>query len=337
MLTPQLKVTGVKAKLSRTTSGMAEARAIKEACDKAISRAGMLKELALKQKKIIEGLIRQHKAGWINHPPNVPGGGSILVAVDDGGQIFGLDGEPVKRVDRMQQPQRVSDAVFAAFIRGPEGEVLNMYLDNSNPTGKLTVGIGHLIGNGRSAQAAVDFHQRVPFHDKDTGQPASDSQVLAEATEIFDKYESLKSGGGTAFAPVTRLRISNNQMESLYTSDIASHVRQIFGSASDMKIPESEFDTYPAGAQIAMADLAFNLGGDGFKTKFPDFHKAAYRRDWQVAADESSRSGPGADRNKDVKNKLLEAALEEPFFLSADDRTRKIITMTGKLKPLKPF
>lgn len=62
---------------------------------------------------------------------------------------------------------------------------------------------------------------------------------------------------------------------------------------------------------MAMLDMAFNLGVNGFVIKFPSMKKAIEKRDWITTAKESNRPQVSKARNELVKKWFNEAAKKE--------------------------
>jgi GH24 family phage-related lysozyme (muramidase) len=62
----------------------------------------------------------------------------------------------------------------------------------------------------------------------------------------------------------------------------------------------------PASVQIALTDMAFNLGVDGL-SKYRKLRAACQARDWATAAEECHRNGPSEARNRETAELFLEA------------------------------
>ena len=69
------------------------------------------------------------------------------------------------------------------------------------------------------------------------------------------------------------------------------------------------FGNYPLNAQIALWDMAYNLGVGGLGGKFPSFCKAILAEDWEEAAAQSHREKIAEERNDFVFDLLMEAVV----------------------------
>lgn len=79
------------------------------------------------------------------------------------------------------------------------------------------------------------------------------------------------------------------------------------------------FDSYPESVQLALLDMAYNLGPHGIVSKYKLFTQAVKRKNWRTAAQQSYRSTIPAWRNKIVKDWLLEATKRRPKRYETDD------------------
>ncbi len=69
-----------------------------------------------------------------------------------------------------------------------------------------------------------------------------------------------------------------------------------------------KYDSYPDGAQLAMLDMAFNLGVGALKKKWPKLNEAIDKLDWAAAAERCERPDANAIRNVSVKALFKRAA-----------------------------
>jgi hypothetical protein len=74
----------------------------------------------------------------------------------------------------------------------------------------------------------------------------------------------------------------------------------------------ADYAKYPPSAQEALTDMAYNLGVNGLRTKFPKFVEDVRKQEWDKAAQESKRKGVGAERNQAVRKLLEQAAQPAP-------------------------
>lgn len=184
---------------------------------------------------------------------------------------------------------------YQPFAEQHEGRISWMYLDT---VGRVTVGIGHMIP---SADAAV----MVPFVD-----PASGSKASADAARAgFDAVAAAQASVGRAagaFQRLTTLRLDDDGIAAVFAADFD----RIVGRTRDLfKTVGGGLDSYPDPAQLAVIDMAFNLGPDGLFNKFPSFRtKGLAPRAFDAAAAESRRGGISDERNKWTYDQLMAAA-----------------------------
>lgn len=169
-----------------------------------------------------------------------------------------------------------------------EGKVVHMYLDSK---GFVTVGVGHLASSVAEAQ-------KLAFK--------TAKSLPASAAEIKADYEAVKKQPANRVASFykkhTKLILPNIEIDKLTNKHIDSF-------EGELKRIYSDFDTFPSEVKLALFDLIFNLGMTNLKNKWPTFNAAIKAKDWQKAADNSSRAAPiSAERNKYVKDLLEQAA-----------------------------
>ena len=173
-----------------------------------------------------------------------------------------------------------------------EGDCHHLYLDSH---GLVTVGIGNLVG---SAAAATEL----PFVDKHTGRPATPAQIV----EAFDRVSHLHKGPHAgAFASATTLRLPEDAVRALAAERLSGE----FLPALRRDFPG--FDNFPAPAQRALVDMAYNLGVGGLE-KFHQLRDAVDAGDWRTAAAECHRRTCRAERNDWTRDLFSEAAASVP-------------------------
>ena len=153
-----------------------------------------------------------------------------------------------------------------------EGRVPWMYRCTG---GEVTVGIGHAIHSAADAQKLT--------WDTAADQAAAAFGIIAGAP----KGQVAKN-----YAPLTTCRMSNDAIDALTAADIDAFAAQLRAN-----LPK--FDTYPAPAQAALFDMAYNLGIGGLK-KFPHMLAAVDAGDWETAAQQSHRNGIQDARNNET-------------------------------------
>ena len=156
--------------------------------------------------------------------------------------------------------------------------------------GEVTVGIGHAIQRPSDALA---FSWQV------NGAAASREQILADYGAIAAAPLGLVA---PKYRPLTSCRIDSAQIDELNAADI-----QKFEDALRAQLPA--WDTYPEPAQVALFDMAFNLGVSGLFRKFPKMIAAVKARDWATAAAQCHRNGIQQERNDETADLFRQAGL----------------------------
>jgi GH24 family phage-related lysozyme (muramidase) len=169
-----------------------------------------------------------------------------------------------------------------------EGDVHHLYLDNN---GLVTVGVGNLV---QSAADAI----RLPFVDKTTGAPATPAQI----SHAFEAIKHQPVGfAARAYAASTNIRLSDDSVRTLaqhrLEHEFLPGLRRLFPN----------FDSFPAPAQRAFVDMAYNLGIEGLG-RFHQLRTAVEAGDWRAAAGECHRRTCRAERNDWVRQLFLDAA-----------------------------
>ncbi|MER6185215.1 peptidoglycan-binding domain-containing protein [Streptomyces sp. NPDC001652] len=191
------------------------------------------------------------------------------------------------------------DAAFLPFSEPLEGRLNFMYLDVKS---LVSTGVGNLL----DADDPDDFGSNpVPLADIFTlGWFDKDSFAQAANAEISAEYTTVKFSG-TAFSSIpqkkaiTRLRISNQAIDNLCKSKLAS-----FEASLKTRVPFAGLNNWPADGQLGLFSMAWAMGPF---FSFPKFQNAAKVGDWLTMAREcrmTEAGNPGViPRN--VRNALL--------------------------------
>jgi GH24 family phage-related lysozyme (muramidase) len=102
----------------------------------------------------------------------------------------------------------------------------------------------------------------------------------------------------------TKLDLPDVDINDLFRKRIAEFTKQL-------EAVYPSFDDYPPAAQLAMLDMAFNLGTAGLKRKWPKLNIAIDKQDWADAAANCKRPEANAIRNArtiELFNKASEQA-----------------------------
>jgi GH24 family phage-related lysozyme (muramidase) len=169
-----------------------------------------------------------------------------------------------------------------------EGNCRHMYRDSE---GFVTTGIGHLL---RTADEAV----KLPWVHASTGQPASPSEVRAAFAGVAGmptghKAPYYERGSDLRLSPDVVRDLADRRLEREFLPGIRRHF--------------PHFDSYPAPAQSALVDMAYNLGVAGLGN-FKKLIAACERGDFATAATESHRKSCRDDRNDATHALFVDAA-----------------------------
>jgi hypothetical protein len=180
----------------------------------------------------------------------------------------------------------MKDAVRAAwepFNKPLEGRVQWMYLDVK---GFVSTGVGNLIDASRTALTEPTDAERtkshqiaraLPWQIGEDGELASDTDIDAEWDLVKSRMDMAKQGGG-AFKGITTLRLSDEAIDELVFSKL-DEMEGVLKSRG----PFTDFDTWPADAQLGLLSMSWGMGP---KFNFPKFQAAVASRDWTTAAAE---------------------------------------------------
>ena len=150
---------------------------------------------------------------------------------------------------------------FNSFTTKFEGRVPWMYLDIK---GLVTVAVGNLID-------PVDAALGLPFVHKTSKVAATRDEIRAEWTMLKGKQDLAKKGHKACEA-ITDLRMTDQGMDDLVLAKLTSN-------ESVLKKAFSDWDAWPADAQLGVLSMAWALG-PGFPAHWTKFTAAAKAQDW---------------------------------------------------------
>jgi GH24 family phage-related lysozyme (muramidase) len=166
-----------------------------------------------------------------------------------------------------------------------EGRVPHMYRCTG---GEVTIGIGHAIQTPADAL-------KLPW--SINGRPATAVEIQAGFAGVAAARKGLVA---TAYAPFSQCRMTDPDINALVAADVAH-----FEASLAAALPN--WNRYPAPAQAALFDMAFNLGLGGLK-QFSRLLAAVDAGQWDVAAAQCHRQGIGDARNQQTAALFLQAA-----------------------------
>ncbi len=161
-------------------------------------------------------------------------------------------------------------------LRQYEGVVPHLYLDS---LGNVTVAVGHLLPTyltGEDMILVLDGR----FVTSERRRKEWELVKALEPNHLPEYY-----------AERTTLRMPQFAIDDLLDADVAA-------KAKELATAFPNWQTFPEAAQEALLDMAFNLGTEGLRLKFPRLCAAAEEGKWGVAAEESHRQGIAEERNQ---------------------------------------
>lgn len=173
-------------------------------------------------------------------------------------------------------------------LPGFEGDIPYMYLDIA---GLVTVGIGHMIPN-------LSWAQQIPFVARSTAAPASADDIQSDFQAVA---VAAKGQPASAYERITSL----NLPDGWAVQDASQRLQNEYLPPLKMQYPG--YDGYPQPAQEALLDMIYNLGPGGL-AKFVHFKAAVLAGQWQVAAQQSHRTGIQQARNDWTAKQFLAAS-----------------------------
>ena len=166
-----------------------------------------------------------------------------------------------------------------------EGRLRHMYLCTG---GKVTIGVGHAIETPADA-AKLTWSIN--------GRSATADEIRADYAKVA---AAPKGQVAKSYAVLTQCRMADTDIDALITGDVTH-----FAGSLAAALPN--WNSYPAPAQAALFDMAFNLGLGGLQ-KFPHLLAAVDAHQWSAAAAQCHRQGIGEDRNLQTADLFRQAA-----------------------------
>lgn len=161
-----------------------------------------------------------------------------------------------------------------------EGRVNHFYLDGA---GLPTIGVGCRVWDPTELR----------MRRKSTSIGACRADVMAD----YDAVRMLPAGKPAAYYDkVCLLYLADEDIDALFSMRVAPFID------AAAVLPSGS----PDEARLVMADMAYTLGVDGLRHKFPKFRDAMTRGDWLAAAMECRRDGVQPARNEWAKEVLCQ-------------------------------
>jgi GH24 family phage-related lysozyme (muramidase) len=178
-------------------------------------------------------------------------------------------------------------AAWPAFITLYEGRVPWLYLD----TVKLvTFGLGNMVDAGSSI---TDFGITRPWRTL-AGELVNEAAIRADFARVQARTD-LADNGGFAFESVARLRLRDADIDEAMWVTADRYWVTLAGQLPDL-------EEWPADAQLALLNMAWNLGPNFLGAGWPNFTAGAKAGDFVKCANECMRS---VKAKRDYRNRSL--------------------------------
>lgn len=178
-------------------------------------------------------------------------------------------------------------AAWPSLITTYEGRIPHLYLDTKQ---LVTFGLGNMVDTGA---AVTDYGLTRPWRTK-AGDLVTEATIKTEYTRIKARADLAPKGGG-AYAPIATLTLTGTDIdEALWdTTDT-------YWAVLAKTLPELE--DWPADAQLALLNMAWNLGPAFLGSSWPTFTAAAKAADFAGCAVSCVRA---ARAPRDYRNRRL--------------------------------
>jgi len=171
-----------------------------------------------------------------------------------------------------------------------EGNISFMYLDTR---GYVTVGIGNMLPSGSDAV-------ELPFLNRTTQNKATSAEIAADFDAVSQQTKGMAAN---YYRKYTNTDLSDVAINNLFRN-------RVYEFQQALAVAYPIYDSYPNSAQLALLDMAFNLGVGALKAKWPKLNAAIASADWEGASVESFRPEAKATRNAKIKALFEDAAAE---------------------------
>lgn len=168
-----------------------------------------------------------------------------------------------------------------SFTAPFEGIIPHIYLDSE---GLPTCGVGFLI----ATEAACAKLPWLP----------SRQAALADYQQVKSQPKGFAAGHYRAFC---KAHLSEDVMRPIFNDKVVAFRKELQRTGWQL-------ERLPDAAQIAVVDLAYNMGVARLNKGFVNFRAAINARDWVRAAAECRRRKPVSDERNEATRKLLLSA-----------------------------
>ena len=148
---------------------------------------------------------------------------------------------------------------------------------------------------------------------KDTGAPATQQEIDKDYSAVVGTTNHVAS----FFDSLTELELSQADIDSLVQADFNTHIQ--------IADPFFSLDTLPQPVQIALFDLAFQVGGNLVRgVSYRKLQDALRRRDWTRAGAEMNVKSD-VRRNSARLNEASKAATPHSYFTTDPAKTEALL------------
>lgn len=180
----------------------------------------------------------------------------------------------------------LSDRAWAHIPRF-EGSSPHMYRDT---VGLVTVGVGCVVANERVAG-------RLPF--LVSGKPATASRNSQDYWAV--RFCEVNGRPAEWYKGLTRGRLAEDAIRTLFDERVRLFTLQLVKAMP-------EVPSFPVSAQLALLDMAFNMGSYALTSRFPKLMAACKVKSWNAAREQCHRDGVQPARNEATAALFAEAA-----------------------------
>lgn len=224
---------------------------------------------------------------------------------------------PDEEIQNFSNEQEKLVSRLADFLKDFEGAETSPYIDTK---GKITIGIGNNINNEK------DF-VNTPFKTIG-GQPLTPKEKEALFQELSEARDLAIAVKGTPGKQIVFNFSADNQrsdpllsrfkdvmVDAEYVQQEAERylAREMPILKAKMRTEGIDFDSLPEGAKLAVMDMQYNLGNEKFDSKanhWPRFFGYLKNGDYIKAAEQSERGDVQDERNEQISQWLIEAAID---------------------------
>ncbi len=227
---------------------------------------------------------------------------------------------PDEEIQNLSNEQEKLVSRLADFLKDFEGAETSPYIDTK---GKITIGIGNNINNEK------DF-VNTPFKTIG-GQPLTAKEKEALFQELSEARDLAIAVKGTPGKQIVFNFSADNQrsdpllsrfkdvmVDAEYVQQEAERylAREMPILKAKMRTEGIDFDSLPEGAKLAVMDMQYNLGNPNFDSEpshWPKFFSYLRNGDYINAAQQSERGDVQDKRNEQIKQWLIEAAIDSRY------------------------